>query len=140
MNESLKLAREQKKIATLNTVKDLMFNPVVEFVAGMYLIDTLYPDQKTTVNDRGQITKEVVTVQGPLGIGSGLKIMDVDSSGYATVSNKSTKGDWARDTLKWIIILQQIGPYAPAIISGAGTAITGITGAVAGALTKGAVK
>jgi len=134
MNEALKLAREQKKIATLNTVKDLMFNPVVEFVAGMYLIDTLYPDIKA--NGRGELVRDVVTVQGPLGIGAGLAITETDQSGYTTIANKSTKGDWARDTLKWIILIQQIGPYAPGIVQGLGSTVAG----VAGALTKGAVK
>jgi len=134
MNEALKLAREQKKIAQLNAVKDLMFNPVVEFVAGMYLIDTLYPDVKA--NDRGELVREQVDVHGPLGIGAGFMFVDVDKSGYGTIANKSTKGDWARDTLKWIILIQQIGPYAPGIVQGLGSTVAG----VAGALTKGAVK
>lgn len=124
----------------METFKQVLFNPVVELVIGMALIDNLYPDTKTTVNDRGEITKEVAQVQGPLGIGAGLKILDVDPSGYATVSNKSTKGDWARDTLKWIILIQQIGPYAPGIIQGVGTGVSGIAGAVTSVLTKGATK
>jgi len=140
MNEQLKLARVNKQIAMMDTAKQALFNPVVEFIVGMALIDNLYPDNKTSVNDRGELVKEVVTVQGPLGIGAGLKIMDVDPSGYATISNKSTKGDWARDTLKWIIFLQQIGPYAPGIVQGVGTGLAGVAGAVTGVLTKGAVK
>jgi hypothetical protein len=43
-SEAVKIARINKQIAMMDTLKQVASNPAFELIAGLYLIDRMYPE------------------------------------------------------------------------------------------------
>jgi len=134
-SEAVKIAKINRQIALMDTVKQVASNPAVELIVGLHFINGMYPEgSKSTIKATvPAIVSPVSMIKNFFGIGSEIKMEQYTES-------TSTAEEWARQALLWVIIAQQLAPYAPAIITGVGNTLTGVTGAVGGLLTKAGTK
>lgn len=127
-SDTLKLARIQRQQAGLDLAKQALFNPVVELLAGMAVIDHMYP--------QGETSAEIVTTTNKPNFGNPLWFLtELFGSKETTTTTeiRNTANDRAKNALMWVILAQQLAPAVPGIVQGVGSLAGGL-------LTKGVTK
>jgi len=134
-SESLKIAKINRQIALMETIKQVTVNPAVELIVGLKVLDGMYPEGKknTLVTTMPSPINPIGIIKNFFGVGQELKVEQY-------TENTSTAEEWARQALLWVIIAQQLAPYVPSIVQGATNSLTGIAGIAGSVLTKGATK
>lgn len=131
-SEAYQIAKMNRQAQTQRDIIALINNPAVEFIAGMYAIEHMFPEgQKTT------IVKSSPSFWGnPLWIFKQMSGQNTTTE-TTTTEASSTQEQWAKNALMWIIIAQQLAPVAPQLLDSAGNVLSGVTGAVGGLLKAG---
>lgn len=131
-SEAVQLAKINRQAQTQRNIVALISNPALEFIAGMYAIEHMFPEgQKTTT-----IKTSPSFWGNPLWVFQQMTGQNTSTTSTITETT-STQEQWAKNALMWIIIAQQLAPVAPQLIDSAGNVISGVSGALGGLLKAG---